>query len=391
MSLKEGLGEGWTKVEHWLSRLSPNTYKTNLRTFKLWMKWVRQSDTKFAESTPDDLIEYQREVDNGSRFDILDIIVQPFINQKRGRIGYKVKLYTTARSFFAHNRAELPKDPGFNLRPEVEKVRGTLTVEEVRKIVLSCKPAYQAMFLSMLQGAMGLEEITYWNQNGWESLKQQLDDNVHPIKVDLPGRKKARNVRSYHTYIGGDAIEALRNYVDNHRPEDSKVIFPNRFGRAISKNALYLYWLRHLRKLGLVPPPVKGEKSHRTGKNPHELRDVFRSQWEKSPAKGSIAEFLMGHNIDPLEYNKAYRDETWTRKEYLKAEPLLNIISSDRPFGKVDESEIERQEGRIAELERLLEEERTINSSRLVDLERRFMDRIEAMEQRQREHFDKDK
>jgi integrase len=152
------------------------------------------------------------------------------------------------------------------------------------------------------------------NQNGWESLKQQLDDKAHPIRIDLPGHKKARNVRAYHTYVGGDAIEALRNYVDNHRPKDAKVIFPNRFGRAISKNALYLYWLRHLRKLGLVSLPVNGVKNHRTGKNPHELRDVFRSQWEKSPTSGTAAEFFMGHNIDPLEYNKAYRDETWTSK-----------------------------------------------------------------------------
>lgn len=345
------MGDGWTKVDLWLSRLSPNTHGATLRCFKMWMKWVKQSKTKFAKSTPDELIMYQQQSDNGSRFEILDGIVQPFVASKKGRVGYKVKLYTTIRSFFAHNRAELPKDPGFNLRPEVEKVRGTLTVEELRQIILSCKPAYQAMFLCMFQGAMGLEEITYWNQNGWESLKQQLDEKVKPVRVDLPGRKKARNVRPYHTYIGTDAITALRNYVDNHRPKNSKVIFPNRFGRAISKNALYLYWLRHLRKLGLVSLPVEGVKNHRTGKNPHELRDLFRSQWEKSPASGTAAEYFMGHNIDPLEYNKAYRDQVWTRKEYLNAEPLLNIISSDRPYGKVSEDKVTAQENRIAELE----------------------------------------
>ena len=88
MSSQEGIGEGWSKVEHWLSRLSPNTYKTNLRTFKLWMNWVQQSETKFAKFTPDELIKYQEQADNGTRFDILDLIVQPFVTQKRGRIGY---------------------------------------------------------------------------------------------------------------------------------------------------------------------------------------------------------------------------------------------------------------------------------------------------------------
>jgi len=76
----------------------------------------------------------------------------------------------------------------------------------------------------------------------------------------------------------------------------------------VRKNAISLYWIRHLRKIGVVGPKTR-DKSNKTGKSPHEVRDVFRSLWEKSSAKGSVAEFLMGHKVDPLEYNKAFRDE----------------------------------------------------------------------------------
>ena len=58
----------------------------------------------------------------------------------------------------------------------------------------------------------------------------------------------------------------------------------------------------------------------------------------------------MGHSVDPLEYNKAVRDEKWARREYRKALPFLNILSSARPFGQIDEDIVESQERKIQDL-----------------------------------------
>ncbi len=99
------------------------------------------------------------------------------------------------------------------------------------------------------------------------------------------------------------------------------------------------------RRIGVIDPIKRGAgRGHQTGKNLHELRDVFRSQWEKSPAKASVAEFLMGHVVDPLEYNKAHYDRKWVRKEYLNALPMLQLMSSGRPFGQVEEEKLEEQD-----------------------------------------------
>ncbi len=65
------------------------------------------------------------------------------------------------------------------------------------------------------------------------------------------------------------------------------------------------------------------------GKHLHELRDLFRTRWHKSAADPVVAEFLMGHQVDPLGYNKAMKDEGYTKIEYLKALPWLNILSED--------------------------------------------------------------
>ena len=396
--------EGWSKVDHWLGRVSPETAERTLPIFRSWMRWVAQTGSKFADYTPDQLVEYQLQSDNGSRYDILDLLVQPYVRQKRGRIGYKRKIYGTVRSFFAHNRVELPKDPGFILRPEKEKVQGTLTVDELRNLVLSSSPVYQAVFLSMFQGGLGLEEFEYWNLNGWDQLKAQLDEKVMPVRVDLPGRKKSRNIRPYHTYLGTDAVNAVRNYVDNFRPEKPTYTFPesheregqtvtpifvNKFEQPVMKHALYLYWIRHLRKIGILGARPKGGPSegHRTGKNPHEVRDLFRSQWEKAPnVKMSMAEYCLGHVVDPLDYNKAYKDERWAQGEYRKAMPLLNIISDDRPFGKVGEDEIEMLRARIQELEK----EKREYTIKYEDIMGR-MDKLDEISRQFKEHLKQEK
>jgi len=40
-------------------------------------------------------------------------------------------------------------------------------------------------------------------------------------------------------------------------------------------------------------------------------------------------EFFMGHEVDPLAYNKFYKDEEYIRRQYRIIERRLNIISND--------------------------------------------------------------
>lgn len=357
--------DGWTRVKAWLTRLAPSTQYKALRALDNFMKWSRENGEKFSDMTPDELIDYQFNADRAAQYEILDTLVQPYVLSIEGRVGYKQKLYSTIRSLFFHSRAELPRDPGFNLGVTREKVRGRLEPEHIRDMVLSSKPVYQAVFLSMFQGGLGLAELKYWNLNGWGNLIEQLDQDKQIIKIELPGRKKAKNVRPYHTYIGGDAVDAVKNWVQ-HRPQNAKAIFTNRFGEPISSNALQMYWIRHLRKLGLAPES-KGMKHTRTGRNLHELRDTFRTQWAKSGANPDIGEYCLGHDIDPLEYNKCFTDEEYTVEEYRAAMPMLQVMSSPTPYRLVRENVVQQlrsdlekarqdRDDRVSELEKQIED-----------------------------------
>ncbi len=347
--MENGSKPGYSRVEAWISRQAEGTRKPYRFMFKDFMEWIGQTNTKFRDATPDELVEHQFNADRNTRYDILDQLVQPYLLTVEGRLGYKQKIYTTIRSFFMHSRAELPKDPGINLAATRESVRGNLEAAQVRDIVLSSKPVYQAVILSMTQGGMGLAELHYWSRNGWASLKEQLNEDRPIIKIELPGRLKSKKRRPYHTYVSGDAVAAIKNYLQ-YRPPGAGEIFANQVGQPIIKSNIYMYWLRHLRRIGLVPPAEPGKLHTRTGRNPHELRDLFRTQWAKSGASPDVAEYMMGHDIDANDYNKCFTDEEYTLQEYRRALPYLQIMTGTAPYRLVRESKVEELQ---QELERL--------------------------------------
>ncbi len=346
--------QGYKTVDKWLARLAPTTARTSIVFVRKFMRWLKENGGEFSEYTPDELVAYQKEAENSQQYDILDL-VQGYVGQLDLRAGSKKREYSGLRGLFAHNRAILPQDPTFTVRSRHAPVEGILKVEEIRDMILGSNKVYRAVFLCMFQGGMGLDEFDYWNRNGWSKLREDLREDPDVIKIDFPGRRKLRQMRPFYTLIGPDAVKALKEWL-TVRPGDAEAIFTNQYGAPIHLHSARQYWLRHLEKLGFIQRERNGKKSNRYGKAPHEMRDVFRSQWEKSPAKGSVAEFMMGHIVDPLFYNKACRDEDWVREMYLQALPMLQIMSSDTPFGKFNGKAVSKLQGRISELEAIIDE-----------------------------------
>ena len=100
------------------------------------------------------------------------------------------------------------------------------------------------------------------------------------------------------------------------------------------------------------------------------MRDTFRSLWEKSPASGTVSEYLMGHTIDPLGYNKSYTDESFYRNEYIKASKFLNLLSRSDPYGLVEGSEVDKLQRDNDELRRQLENQNQDMRAELAELRR---------------------
>jgi len=367
----------YASVAKWLGRLSPSSERVNLIYLRNFMEWVKENGGKFAGMNPDELVKYQKEAGNSERHDVLDL-VQGYVLGIGGKIrtSTKKRAYSTIKSFFMHNRADLPPDGIFKIRGEPKSV-GTLTIEDIKMLYTASNPTYQTIIICLFQSGLGLAEFEYWNLNGLEDLKKQLLNDSALIRIQLPKRFKTEREEPFSTRLGYDAIQALRRYMELRPKVDEKAIFLSQYRTPIKKDDIRKYLSKRCVKLGLITPIKDGYSGHRYGKNPHEMRDVFRSQWERSPAKSSIAEFCMGHKIDPLEYNKAYKDPAFVDSEYRKAEKFLNILSSQTPYGLVDEEQVQSLQDRVKELEKRLEKATSPNSleERLARIEKLVNDK----------------
>jgi hypothetical protein len=115
----------------------------------------------------------------------------------------------------------------------------------------------------MFQGGMGVGELLEFDATGLESLMVQLRSNVHPVRVDLPGSKKLKYVKPYYTFLGRDAVDALRVWLAE-RPEEARGrVFCTQFLEPIRYNAMQMYWLKKLADLRLIEKRLNGDPSNR--------------------------------------------------------------------------------------------------------------------------------
>ncbi len=350
-------------VRKWLGSIRGSTGKGYLWHLEAFMDWAKVNSPKFGSMSPDELVEYALDATPRQINELLDL-KKEYLLSMEGRLNHKLNANKSITSFFMHNRVELPADKTLNLSGNTPKIEGSLTPEDVKRVVLSSNVVYQAVFLVMLGSGMGQAELVTWSNEGFKELKTQLDAKAELVRVSLHGRKGDRNNYNYTTFIGGDALDALKRYMAERDPQPG-AIFLNTHHEPLTQVAVYQTWTHKLRRLGLLPDG-KGW----TGRNPHGLRDVYRTLWRRSGVEVAYAEYFMGHReaFDRFGYDKTGADVDELRKQYLKALPYLNIITGARPFKLYTEDDVENKlNERIKQLE---EEKRASELRQSVEMDR---------------------
>jgi hypothetical protein len=196
--------------------------------------------------------------------------------------------------------------------------------------------------------------LEYVGVNLAEQIVMQFKQKIHPIRLDLPGRKTNEN--TFYTFIGKDAVDALVEYFEKERgwPRPGEPVWLSDEKKTVTRAAFKQTWMRLLRRIGLISKK-RGNIGSRYGYNPHEMRDLAKSFLHTHAKKDGFdmdcAEFWLGHVVDPLGYDKFHLDQEYVRKQYLIAEKYLNIIST--PPGAMSEKEQEKLLGLINEMEQL--------------------------------------
>jgi len=360
----------------------------------------------------------------GQERDVILLALQDFINSVPNlRYKSQKKYYSDCRSFFNHNRAELPLDRSFKFRSDVAPVTGKLSVENYRRLLHNCNGQYRVVFSMMGQGFMGSGELVYVNRHHASLVWDGVLKNVGFLKLELPGRKQNLNVKPYFTVLNtnDDWANEFRAFAKTVPKPRSDVMFLNTHGKALTRQNIENYLYCRGLETGLIvaeTPNCKrcggktvkrrvwlkqsGRPTRRTkyvclqcgyetfwlgsydsyftncryGLNPHEIRDLMRSRVPRSGADEDVFEFMMGHleAIDPNKYNKFWEyDESYIFQEYQKARPWLNLLSGDP--SKVDRGLID------VELEKQRVKEEAL-SQQIVDLKQKVKRIEEAMDRK---------
>lgn len=323
-------------VAFWLERLDQNTRPANRSHLDRWMKWL-QTQPGWEHVTPRELLV--RHLDSEDGYLALDLL-QQYVNSLILRKSSKRKAYSVIRSFFVHNRCGLPTDPSFHIRGDRPPVQAKLSATDIYEVLLAAEPRYRSMTLFKWQSFQDNARLIYISTHCAEQVVDQIKSNRHPLRVDLPGRKSNTNDAEgcFYSFIGTDATTQLRDYFENERgwPQPGEPIWLNENRKPVTKAGFEATWMRLLRRAGKIPI-MKGPAGSRYGYNLHEMRDEATTRLHThAKNKGfdmDCVKLWCGQvgEIDPLKYDKFYRDEGYVRQQYLLAEPYLNILSN--PLG----------------------------------------------------------
>lgn len=370
-------------VRVWLGRVGD----CGIFAFPIFLKFVSEGlrdDSVLCGKSPGELVEFQlaNMSDPREHFRILSV-AQSWLDRQHLRKSTKATRFTYIRSFFMHNRVELPADRGFRFKSDMPPVEGKLGLEDLHRIILHCNPMYKTMFLMMFQSLSDEERFCYINVHHWEEILEHLTKNDGEFALYLLGRKEGKPFRTVFS-THGDWAKALKEYLRATGQPIAGCLFRNEHGKPITPQNLRYYFNAHAVRCGVVKQftyccekcggeTVKVKRSHskfgirktayvcklcgmvvfahdlkecnanvRYGVSPHEMRDLARTRWESSGANPNVAEFIMGHNVDQNDYLKWMKyEQTYPLKEYRKALPYLNILSCDPD--KIDKNQVDVQ------------------------------------------------
>jgi hypothetical protein len=280
---------------------------------------------------PSQLLEFQENAKGRDRYILTDLMIQR-VQEKGGTYSGMLGHLSILRSFFNHNRVELPGVGSWKPHPTKEPVQGRLDVAQVTEIIIHANLRDTAIFLTMFQGLMDLERFTEFNRKYAAALVNHLKQKSldEPFRIDFLGGRKG-NHRKFYTYIHHDALKAWQDYFERARgwPKTGEPIALSIQHTAPSKNAIRSSFITITKKLHLRPEVPKGEM---TGVAPHDaFRDVVRSLLQTAKKRGldlTCAEFWMGHSIDPYNYNRfAELEPDYVLENAKIAAEYLNIIT----------------------------------------------------------------
>ena len=213
---------------------------------------------------------------------------------------------------------------------KAEEEAEPLTSDEIRRLVKEAKnPRDRALILCLMPG-LGVGELIQFTKD-WYKYAEAIRNKTIPLRINLV---RPKTVRAYWTLLWDDAVETLNDLLQERERKlerkltDKDYLFVTSYGEPIREESVQ-DMVRDLADRSGVEKRVENKLTYRV--RPHELgRDFLRTTLENLEVQHSIAEFLLGHKVDPLLYNKFARTEEGKdriTKALARARPILNVLT----------------------------------------------------------------
>jgi len=304
---------------------------------------------------------------------VLPKLLKNWVNDQPLRLRTKNSRWAIVKSFFKYNDCVFPDPKSINLRSDKAPSQSHLTIDIVRHAVTAAKLRDKSWLLVKWMSFQDQARLNYINRNLGGHIVEEMRAGKTMIRLDLLGRKRDKNKRPYFTFMGKDAVEALREYFDKERsggwPKPEESIWLNNEGGPFAYCMYHEIWIGLLRRLGYIENRRRGkgkaEAGTRYGYGQHEFRDVGISYLHTNAKREGLdldfVHFMMGHtkNLDPNRYDRFFEDANYGREQYQIAERYLNIISRTASI-ELEREHLREMEERLAKLEAVHTERLTV-------------------------------
>ncbi|MGD0319753.1 MAG: tyrosine-type recombinase/integrase [Nitrososphaerales archaeon] len=359
-------------VQRMLSKLgSEKTKDPWVRRLFRYEQWLKQKG--YFGSITEMLEDYRSAKNEDRRYHHINLVGE-FLNSWRASRETKNSIVKVIRGFYRKNRADLPREKVVYSKDMLLDTPGTgeqyVKPEEIWRIVNDGHvPARDKAILAVLL-YMGMDEstlTTQFNFYAYPQLAKALGDRHEewdvergPVRINLT---RPKTETKYYNFLPPRGLQFLKEWLNVRQQitgsevairreagaEVSDPVFLSSKGQPICERLVSNVVRDSSFKAG-VQRRVEGTKRYRI--HGHEFRDTFKTTCKVAGVDGAVAEFFIGHRIDPLGYDKspwAYPEHF--REQYLLAEPYL---SGEHQRYQVQAEKSHELEDRIRSLESAL-------------------------------------
>jgi integrase len=332
-----------------LTRKAATNEIRSSKVFQLWLKGLTPNTRSVYEHYLARLLRAAKvmpeEVIEAAKKDPVALWskVKPQANTIQSPKGRYTALYAFRRFLVDNGFENLPR-ARIN-KPRGVKPRTYLTWDQALAVCGAASRPYNLMFKLMLHCGWGIGEFLAFNtKETWESVKSYLASNssAEYFRYTFPQRKN--NPQEFYSLVPTSILKDIIA-IGIQLPLSSQGR-QNEQGIPLDKNHYHSAGMyagaAFKTALKKAPIVVQGKPSI------HDLRDTFRTRAEFAGCRASAPEFVMGHQIDPLEYNKCFYDEHWVWNELKK---IFGPIAVTEDTLATRDREIQQLREKLARLE----------------------------------------